>query len=871
MPPSSPINSTRGAAVASIILLAVLSGCPRLLNGQVEVPSIRGINNSLGFREHRPGHWSYLNPEIRNPSNREAHLEVVVFFASAQHRKFAKRVRVPAKTTLRTSVPVFLPGTARRGIDVQVQLYDLSGEEPVLLIRDRKRSYDTAISVRNSLFGEGGSNYRSSAMFQSVLEPLDEDQEMALETVSAARISFNHNGRVGYSTTMFLPESFRAFDSVDQIVLHNDHLLNDTAGMDSVRRWLARGGNLWVMLDLVSEETVRRLLGDDIPFQLIDRTSLNTVQIKDADIQSQAADPRPRSFEEPVEFARVVLTGGNLVHSHDGWPASFWTRSNGGKVFFTTIGARAWIRDRNSRVDGPQKERLGLTRYAITDPMEQIGYQLYVEEKPGDGLDVGNLKSELVNQIGYRVLGRNTVILILASYTGILVLLGWWLNRLRRLDRLFFLGPGLAMLVALVFYLAGVSRQQAAPPTVATFQKVQPIAGGDELQVDGMTILYSRDQREYSVMATNDGELVPTPQRQEATLEKTAWDTRGHWQNVNGTIEPGLTAFLSKGNVAAADPITASAVFTARGLEGKMNSGAFELSEAVLALPGGRFMEVPTNADDFLLDSGNELPPNQFLQSNLLDDVQRWRQSIYASQFPDGKWENWVARPTLFGWTPPLETDVRFPEDFRLVGGALHRIPLEFQRTEPGEKVLIPAAFIPVSNAINSRNALSANFDSKSRKWVGSISRESTTRLRFQLPREVLPLEIQSATLSFDSIRAPDRKVEIKRVDGSERAIVETLSNPAGAFTREFTAVDQLSVSESGELFFDIDIFVNPDFYVRQKEVDEEIRSQKQRNKQLERQGQPAEEIKLEKIELKREEISGIRLSVTGSVSDSPR
>ena len=155
------------------------------LVAQTEILSIRGISNSLGFREHRAGLWSYLNPEILNPTASEAHLEVVLFFAGTQNRKFSKRVIVPPRTVLRTTVPVLIPKNASRGIDVQVHLYDVSGNKPRLLVKEenldqskiRKRSYDTAISIRDSSFGESGSKYRATAMFQPAIKERQDDQD----------------------------------------------------------------------------------------------------------------------------------------------------------------------------------------------------------------------------------------------------------------------------------------------------------------------------------------------------------------------------------------------------------------------------------------------------------------------------------------------------------------------------------------------------------------------------------------------------------------------------------------------------------------------------------------------------------------------
>lgn len=835
--------------VASLLTVFCLVDLASAVQDPSTIPHIRGLNNSLGLREHRPGYWSYLNPEINNPTNSDADLEVVVFFASLQNRKFAKRVQVPARTTLRVTVPVRIPASATRGVEAQVQLYDVSGESPILLVNKGKRSYDTAIPLRDAAFGKSGEGYRATAMFEPADQRNQDKGDAAKDLVSASRIFFNHNGRIGTSTSMFLPESARAFESVDQIVIHNDHLLDDTAGLESVRRWLARGGSLWIMVDLVSEETIRRILGDKIPFQLIDRTSLNRVQIKDADQNSQVAPPQPRFFEKPVDFARVVLTEGNLIQTQDDWPASFWTKISGGKVFFTTLGARAWMRERRAS-DGEIDNRLGITSYTVTEPMELIGFQMYAEDKPAPVFDLEGLKTNLVNQVGYSVLSRGSVLAILSTYAILLFAIGLWLAKRQQLDRLFYVGPVLAIGTALVFYAMGLTNQKSAEPTVAAFQFVERIAGSDEFQADGTAVLFSHQNLDFELGATNDGELDQAIDRQQSELEKTVWDARGHWKFADGEVPPGLSAFRFKSNVKDLKPIDATARFTDQGLTGEIRNPNPEMSvqDLLLALPAGKFAAFQLDANQFQLDSSNEMTASQFIKSNLLTDKQRWHQSVYQNQFPEGAWERWASSPTLYFWSDPVRLDVQFPTEFRRVGGALFRVPLRIRKTEPGTKVNIPSVFIPVSNVMNRYSAISPSFDNKNGKWMGSISKESTTRLRFKIPRQVLPLEVSSATLTIKSVKALDRTIQFLTVSESPEQLAE-LDDYAGKFQQQLT---DLVLDQDGGFLLDVNMKVKPEFYERQREVEES--------------GDKNSDGTRKRLELTRDELSGIELTVSGTV-----
>ena len=194
--------------------------------------------------------------------------------------------------------------------------------------------------------------------------------------------------------------------------------------------------------------------------------------------------------------------------------------------------------------------------------------------------------------------------------------------------------------------------------------------------------------------------------------------------------------------------------------------------------------------------------------------------------------------------------DIEFPESFVRTGGALTRIPFEIERTPPNTKVTVPAALIDIQNVINSRNAISPVYEASSRKWLGSIAKESTTRLRFQLPPQVLPLKLDSVSLKIDTVQGLNRKISIKSVKGVPGKVIKEFDDFNGRFETRLDDEEMLVLDENGGFLIDIDIEVKPEFYERKKEVEES--------------GELNSDGTKKKLELNREELKGITLEIVG-------
>ena len=82
-------------------------------------------------------------------------------------------------------------------------------------------------------------------------------------------------------------------------------------------------------------------------------------------------------------------------------------------------------------------------------------------------------------------MGKESIVAILGTFCGILLLAGFWLSRIRRLERMLWIGPLTAAGTAIV--LAGLGRmsRESVAPTVAVVQWVAPVNQSQFVPVTG--------------------------------------------------------------------------------------------------------------------------------------------------------------------------------------------------------------------------------------------------------------------------------------------------------------------------------------------------------------------------------------------------
>jgi hypothetical protein len=122
---------------------------------------------------------------------------------------------------------------------------------------------------------------------------------------------------------------------------------------------------------------------------------------------------------------------------------------------------------------------------------------------------------------------------------------------------------------------------------------------------------------------------------------------------------------------------------------------------------------------------------------------------------------------------------------------------VEVERPAPGTGVLIPAPFLPYQGV-----DFTLLYDPKKGAWVSARTLPAKTMLRFQVPRELLPLQIDRATVSVD-VSAPGRPLEILAGLGRDEVLATRVS-PRGRLRIQIDRPEVLQPDAAGGVYLGI-------------------------------------------------------------------
>lgn len=755
-------------------MLLALAVCPTAgAEDPVDRPHLKGVG-PVGARPNLTEGWGVLGFTLSNPTDREVEARVLTFYADAPGRQYGRDVRVPARSVLRSwscvGPPPGPPG--RDVVELKSLLYDRTGGHEVLLrspegpplgshmLRFRRKEPGTVVLLDADV--ADGSREPPSPAERARAED-------ARELVRAFRHHALLSDRVNAVPQRFLPPTAEALDGVDHFVLATDRLADDPAGRRTVREWLERGGTLWVMLDLVGPATLGPLLGDVADVRVVDRVSLTRVQFRNGAMNAHRAEVPAAEYEEPVDFVRVLTAGPQVHYTVDGWPAAFVKDVGRGRVVFTALAARGWVRERAAKDPKP--------RYAEFPklPVPLVPFEfLAAEIHPGSDrppLTADDLREAAVGEIGYSVTGRGTVVAVFGGLFAALAGAAVALGRRGKREHLGWVGPGLALGAAGVFVALGLSSRGAVPPTVAVAQVVDAVPGLDEVQASGVLAVYHPTASTVPVGAERGGDFDLDLSGLEGRVQRrvrTDLD-RWHWDDLE--LPTGVRTAPFRQTLRTDAPVEAVVRFGPDGAEGRVTTGPFgRLEDVLLSTPGRHFLAVAPGADgSFRVNGDDELHGGQLVVGTLLTDRQRARQALYEKLLAEPQPRHVANRGLLLGWAGPADLHFALGADGRK-GEALVAVPLQYERTPPGTRVVVPAAFV---------DCVRATADGRRFRPTTEAQLAAAMRLRFQIPASVRPLTVDGARLTLH-LSAPGREVVVGAVSGRDAVTVRRLQGPVG-------------------------------------------------------------------------------------------
>jgi hypothetical protein len=783
----------------------LFSGLPASAQGPDRPPlRLAGIVPN-GVRKTATESWGAYDLQVTNLSDNDRTARVLISYTARMNEQYGRDVWVPAHSTLSTWLLVGpAPTTTGISSDIQVLLRDPSQSADQLGFvpgKDLRNSRAVLFRHRDpstTLVVDDISNQRPN--FGRLPQP-ESRQEEALHAVHVFRQARGLSAHVTIMDSGSLPPTVEAFDGTDLLVLASGRIADDPVGMKTLRHWVEQGGRLWVMLDMVDPRGLVPVLGEAFDFEIVDRVSLTAFQI-----EGRGYQPVEEQHERPVELVRILLPGHEQAkHTVNGWPAWFSRQVGRGKVFFTTLEARAWFRPRTRR-DSPSPFESYPTLGIGLEPLQVLADELHPAPER-NVLGVEAFRPMLIEEIGYSVVTRRTLGFIFATVLTATLALAIALPSRRKkpkvalvsrgLPLIGLIGPIAALAAAGVLVAAGESSRRAVAPTVAVAQLVDAVPGAEEAPVHGLLAVYRPDSGAAEAGARQGGlfEMDTTglegEMRRFLLTDIDSW----HWENL--ALPAGVRMAPFRFTAPMAGPLAAVARFGPEGVEGKIAAGSFrEVGDALIRTPNGRPLAVRLQPDGTFTSSSQDiLPAGKYLASGVLSDRQQQREAFYRQLLKRPIIGRADSPSVLLAWAEPIDMHFTLLPDARTIGDALISMPLRLERADARARVTIPGPFISCRRLLDGVSV--------SPTW--ELREPADMELRFQLPATALPLTVERARLSV-KIDAPFRRVALLAGRGDAQMELHDIDSPLDPIRVDIRNERLLQLDPEGGLYVTLKI-----------------------------------------------------------------
>ena len=310
-----------------------------------------------------PGGVLTLEASVNNPSNEVA--EGTIVLSIEEFPKLQSARRVVLNPGQQEQLELFFPMPASiqdfKSLHITATMLVRYGEREVILERN-------GAPVRHQMTLKVGEGRTIAIAMQPEPLALPEwywpqalpptDYEIAI----ASRIEAGYDRTTATLGLRPFPLQDSSWAGLDLFVISDARLLEDGAVVESLRRYIATGGRVWIMLDLVPSALVRPLLAPDQLCEEVGRVELNDFIVEPMESTNQLSEQDRRvTSEADLTMARVVQHGGRVRFEVNGWPMTIEMNVGYGRLVLTTLDSRAWIEPRTSSIK--------------TDPMFLSNYQ----------------------------------------------------------------------------------------------------------------------------------------------------------------------------------------------------------------------------------------------------------------------------------------------------------------------------------------------------------------------------------------------------------------------------------------------------------------------------------------------------------------
>jgi hypothetical protein len=809
---SSRLQLQTGLAFAAALACVAVAAGEDAKVPMVHYSAIR--SGGGGLHTYIPEKWGVIALDVTNPLDEPRELLSTTYIDNRPTLQYGRRIWVPARSRLKTWHPVLLPKLLpdKGGKFEFHSLIPESGGAGESLTRE-----DTGQLLHSGTFPAQG-RVPVTGMIETLEPPSPDDVDWAYDLVVAVRCEQRLGRRLDHLGDHFFAPDDVGLALLDHLVIADDRVLDDPAGLAAIRRWVHGGGRLWVMAGRVRPQVLERILGDECTFQVVDRVGLTTVRIEPI-VELGMPAPVETEYEQPVDLVRVVAGGVDVSYTVNGWPAAFWKPLGAGKILVTTLAPEGWMRARRagdpppSPTTGPEGPSDSV--FFPLPPMAEMATALF-QRKTERKTIAQALEPQAGQYVGYSIPSRGLIVGLLAGLAGAVTAAGVWLARRGALEHLGWLSPGLALAIAGVLLVAGGRNRHAIPALAAGVTFVEAIPGTDDVRSEGAVAFYNPEAGPAVVGSVRGGRLIPDMTGLEGTTRRMIWTDLDAWHWENLTLGDGqrMGQFMQSGTLSVR--VEARATPDHRGLAGRITlPGATDLGDAVLATRFGRIGVAIKANGQFEASADDVFAADQFLGAGLLEDEQDRRRETYRRVLPEYIRTRESSRPLVFFWARSNSGRFQFDEGRKLLGSSLYAVPLTLERPVPGTVVRLPAPLLPFRKALQPDGTPSSPMWDNRTNEFQKRDKPGSLWLNFRLPAELVPVELTRARLTVQ-VTGPVGRFEVLGLRNAGRGTaalgrgagkpaaearsIEVWRDPVGSRTFEIVESDVLQTTDEGGL-----------------------------------------------------------------------
>lgn len=782
------------------------------------------------------GKWGIVRISVTNPTSEPVQVLAASYFVDEPTLQYGRRVWIPPQSRIVTWHPLLLPANSAQGVtrfDFRTLVFDATQTREVLI-----RSDSGALQFEGTLRAHEGRLITGMIDHLGVSEAID--AKAPFDLVLSSQLFATRVGHITHLSDQLLPAGEECLQTLDQMVIADNRVLNDGAGLAAIRRWLFGGGHLWVMLDRVDPRVLERLLGDEFFCQVVDRVGLTTVRLE-SKAPNGNVSRETRDHEQPVEFVRVLASEVDVACTVDGWPAAFWKNCGEGRLLVTTLAPNGWMRAKTAedsanrprfRPDATQRSPASSrTGFYTEQPgsgspgqagsstapdnqvtpwqapfiplgaMQELGSDFF-RPRPEPRLTKETMEKIVEEYVGYSIPARWQVVGLLLGFSGALAAIGFWIWRRGRLELLGVISPILALGVSGLLVWLGWQQRSSIPSAVASVQFVRALPGTDDVRVEGVAGFFSSETGVATVGSKSGGWLLPDMRGNDGTTRRMVWSDLDEWQWENLPESVGLTTGTLQQSTTSAERLEARAMFGPEGLAGRLHAPAAHApTDAMLATRDGRIGVELRDDGTFVARSNAVFTAEQFLAADLLSDEQHRRQRVLTQLLDGPVRRDYPAEPQLLFWSKPWNLGFQFALNRQALGSALVAVPLKLERPPTGTDVLLAAPLLPYRETLGPDDIATIGlWDYRKREWQPK-SVPTMTWLKFQIPGVLLPVLVQRGRLVI-RVEGPVVRLEVAglRSNRTEIVPIKTWTDPVGTLSLDLTDRELLSLTADGGL-----------------------------------------------------------------------